>query len=420
MKIYRAGATCRPVQSVLLCASCAGIAILTACGGGSSSTLAISTPTPTPLNCSLQIEAFDPPTPSDNQWNAFQTYVLPAVSGVDIVVPWNSIETTSQGQYPGFAALDSQFSNYQGKKINLIFQPISYSNINNPSGGANIMTPSYVFTSSWATSAGASSPQDVAYCATYPGNNTFVNTTANASTPGFDSSGYPVVYEAPFQVAYQNFISAALQHYKGNSSIGYMRFGLSVGNETDAYCTTQLESLLPPGTDFTTTWENWISTMDSYEKSVLPNPPIQLMESLNRLDTDPTGTAVPDFEAATAVTNGFGFGNNGLQKSDITASASGASCTGDWCAMFDKYAGQVPLELQTATRSDPSGSDPSNPTGNLVDLIPVAAQHHATILEVLMPDLYLAFDPNYAPPNPADLSFAGTYKTTLTSCGASQ
>jgi hypothetical protein len=245
---------------------------------------------------------------------------------------------------------------------------------------------------------------DVVSCTPYPGNGTDPTT------------GYPVVYEKPFQVAYQHFIQAVLQHYSGNTSIGYMRFGLSVGNETDAYCTAQMQSLPAPNTFSTAVWENWISTMDSYEKSVLPSPSIQLMESLNRVDTDPTGTAFPDFEAATAVSNKFGFGNNGLQKSDITNSASNLPCTGDWCAMFDKYAGQVPLELQTATASNPSGSDPSNPTGNLVDLLPVAIQHHATILEVLMPDLMLAFDPNFVPQNAADASFAGAYKAALSNC----
>ena len=86
--------------------------------------------------------------------------------------------------------------------------------------------------------------------------------------------------------------------------------------------------------------------------------------------------------------------------------------------MFDMYAGQVPLELQTLTPTDPSGSDPTNVTGNLADLIPLAAAHHATILEILMPDLYLAFDPNYVPKYPADSAYAGAYQAALTApCG---
>jgi len=397
-------------RSIWLYVSCAGLATLPGCGGGSGTTT--PTPPPTQENCSMQVNAFDPPAPSDpNAWNPFQNYILsnPAIHGVDLVIPWNTVET-AQGQYAtGLAALDALIANYSGKTIDLIFQPIDYSNINNPGGGINTMTPSYVFTSAWASSLNPpSAPLDVVTCTNYPGN----------GTPG---SGYPVVYEAPFAVAYQNFISAVLQHYKGNTNIGYMRFGLSVGNETSAYCTAEMQALSPPNTFIgTATWTNWISTMDAYEKSAEPSPPIQLMQSLNKLDTDPTGIAVPDFEAATAVANGFGFGNNGLQKSDISASASNQPCTGDWCAMFDKYAGQVPLELQEADPSDPSGADPTNATGNLAQLIPVAVAHHATILEVLMDDLYLAYDPNYAPKYPADSSYSGAYATALNSpCTAS-
>jgi hypothetical protein len=402
---------------VLMAATGVGFVGLTACGGGSS-----SHPTPTP-SCSVQVNAFDPPAPGGNNWNAFQKYVLPnpAIHGMNLNVPWNSVET-AQGQYD-FSSLDGQFANYPGKTINLIFQPISYSNVNNPPGGVNTLTPSYVFTTAWAGSLNPpSAPLDVTYCDPYPGNGTFIKTFANANTPGFDPTGVPVVYEAPFKVAYQNFINAVLQHYKGNSSIGYMRFGLAVGNETYAYCAAELQALPAPNTLVgTTIWENWISEMESFEKSVMPSPPIQLMQSLNHLDTDPTYVSVPDFEAATAASNGFGFGNNGLQKSDITNSASNMPCTGDWCAMFDKYADQVPLELQEANPSNPSGSDPTNPTGNLADLIPLAVSHHVTILEPLMADLYLAYDPNYTPKNPSDSSFSGTYQAAFNNpCAASQ
>jgi len=387
-----------------LCAICAVLAMLPGCGGVSAS----KTVTPPPPNCSIQVNAFDPPGPGGNNWNAFQNHVLPnpAIHGVALNVPWNSVET-AQGQYAaGLAALDSQFANYPGKTIDLIFQPITYSNFNNPPGGVNTLTPSYVFTTAWASSLNPPSPPlDVVTCPPYPGN-------------GNPTTGFPAVYEAPFRVAYQNFINAVLQHYKG-SSIGYMRFGLSAGNETYPYCVPELQALSAPNTFSTQLWENWISTMDAYEKSVLPSPPIQLMESLNHVPTDTTYISFPDFEAATAASNGFGFGNNGLQKTDLTNSASGQPCTGDWCAMFDKYAGQVPLELQNADPSDPSGTDPTNATGNLADLIPLAAAHHATILEILMPDLYLAFDPNYVPKYPADSAFAGAYSAAISNpCGS--
>ncbi len=390
--------SCRPLRRFWLFVICVGLTASPGCGGGTG-----SSPRTISTSCSLKINAWDPPTPSDGAWNPFQTYILhnTAVHGVVLNVPWNSIET-SQGVYD-FSALDALLPSYAGKEIDLAFQPISYSNLNNPPGGVNTLTPSYVFTSAWASSVGAS-PLDVVTCLPYyPGN-------------GNPTSGFPVVYEKPFQVAYQNFISAVLNHYKG-SSIGYMRFGISVGNEADPYCTAELALLPAPNTFVVpTTWENWVSTMDKFEKSA--GPPVQLMQSLNDLNGDPN--VLPPFEAMTAVNNGFGFGNNGLRNSDKANSASGAPCSGNWCALFDQYAGQVPLEVQEAQPSNPSGSDPTNVTGNLADLIPLAVQHHATILEVLMPDLFLAYDPNYVPQNPGDSAYAGAYSAALNAPCSSQ
>jgi hypothetical protein len=396
----------RLVRRVWLCAITAGLAILTGCGGGTSS----SHPLTVVNNCSIQVNALRPPCPpgvtcetlSSENWNQFQTIATnPAIHGVNLAVPWNSVETSQQNY--DFSSLDQQISYYQANypnlKVNLMFIGVSYGNVNNPTGGVNTFTPSYVFTSSWAGSLGAA-PQDVTYCDIYPGNGTLVDTWANVNTAGFDSTGYPVVYEKPYMTAYQAFIAKVIAHYNGNATIGYMRFGLSVGDETDAYCTPQLQSVPSPNTfagdPSPSTWENYLSAMVGYEHS--QKPTMLLLNSLNALNTTaPNFTVVPDFEAGLAKSNNFGFGSNGLQKSDIQASQDGKTCTSDWCALFDQYAGQVPLELQTSTISDPTDSDPNNPTGSLANLIPVVVQHHATILELSLPDLYIGLDPNYNP-----------------------
>jgi len=315
---------------------------------------------------------------------------------VNLAVPWTSIDTgqpgTGSSEYD-FTALDAQIgyynTNYPSLKVNLMLIPISYSsNGNNPTGGVNYFTPSYVFTSSWAQSVGAST-LDVVTCpeSGYAGN-------------GSPTSGYPVVYEAPFYKAYENFIQQVIGHYNsGFPNIGYMRFGLSVGDETDAYCTAEMQALPAPNTFPQTAapsasfWENYIGMMSNYEKSQAPT--FTIMNSLNSLNTD-AGPTLPTFEAQTAVTNGFGFGSNGWQASDIQASQTDpTACTSDWCALFDNdYLTGVPLELQPATPSDPSGG---GTTGSLVNLVPTAVQNHATILEIALPDLYTAFDPNYSP-----------------------
>jgi hypothetical protein len=103
-------------------------------------------------------------------------------------------------------------------------------------------------------------------------------------------------------------------------------------------------------------------------------------------------TAVTGTIVARAVADGIGFGNQGLQLSDITNYAKGQPCQGNWCALFVQYAGQVPLELQTSNKSHP---DNAKPTGSLVNLLPFAAGLHATIFEIYWEDWLIAYAPNY-------------------------
>jgi hypothetical protein len=434
-----------PLRCACLLTICAGISLLSGCGGSSSHSEEVTPPTSTPPGAAIagcqikQINALKPPCPtglscvttsctanalscstlSQGNWAHFSQNILAqsSIYGVNIYVPWASVET-SQGSYD-FSALDAQVgyytTNYPSKKVNLLWMAVNYGNINNSVGGVNQMTPAYVFTTSYASSL-AVGPQDVAYCTNYPGNGTFSNTTANASTTNFDSTGYPVVYETPFTTAYEAFVKNVIKHYNNNSTIGYMRFGLSVGDEADAYCTAQMQALPAPNTFASpTTWETYINTMDGFEKS--QNPTMTLMESLNVLDTTPDPTTLPAFEAQTAVSNGFGFGSNGWQQSDMSDIASGnlTACTADWCALFKQYSPggtpQVPLELQTAVPSDESAS---NAVGDLATLISQsAAVNDATILEISQDDLYLAFNSTLAP-STANLSEAQAYNDAIT------
>jgi hypothetical protein len=429
-----------------------GIALLPGCGG-SSSTSQVSTNIPTapgsPIaNCQIkQINALKPPCPpnvncttapctagslscsalASGDWNEFSQYILgsSAVYGVNIYVPWASVDTGSPGtgssEYD-FSALDAQVSyytaNYPSKKVNLMWMAVNYGNVNDSTGGVNQMTPAYVFTTSYASSLGAG-PQDVTYCSTYPGANGYGSASTqtvqytNASMSNFDSTGYPVVYETPFATAYQNFVKAVIAHYNGNSTIGYIRFGLSVGDEADAYCTAQMQALPAPNTFVSPdSWENYISAVESTEKSSTPS--MTLMESLNALDTTPDPTTLPSFEAATAVGNGFGFGSNGWEQSDISALQSNdpTSCTADWCALFQQYHSQaVQLELQPANPSDVSAN---NPTGNLATLITeTAATNYATILELAQSDLYLGLQAGYTPPDASDSANASAYANAI-------
>lgn len=101
--------------------------------------------------------------------------------------------------------------------------------------------------------------------------------------------------------------------------------------------------------------------------------------------------SIPDSIAARAVLNGIGFGSQGLQESDVTNYNAGRHCGVDWCSLFNTYAGQVPLELQTLAASDPTGGG----VGSLADLLPFAVQRQARNFEIYWADWLIAFDPNY-------------------------
>jgi hypothetical protein len=375
-----------PKSPVYSCLVFALTLLLVACGATSKSN--ITAPPPSIASGPNRVYAVFPPvTPADSNFNDFNTYVLTNgnIAGVTVGMPWNSIESdTTPGSYD-FTSFDSNLQHFisAGKTVNLIVEPVK-------EGGVNTYTPSYVFGASWAASV-AAPPLDVVTCNSYPGDGISVDT------------GMPVVYEAPFQTAYKNFIGAVVQHYTNNPnvSIGYIRFGLVMGGEAAPLCYTAW-----PGYS-ETVFLNYVQSMLQYQSSL--KPPMQILANIHFVDSN-ANTTYADTEAQYAVQFGFGFGNNGLQKSDLTNYAANAPCNADWCAMFNQYAAStmadgkpIQLELQTLGPTDPTGA---SQTGSLAQLLPFAAQRHCNLLELWPPDLLLAFDPNYASTAGANSAFA--------------
>lgn len=251
----------------------------------------------------------------------FTMHELPSISGIGITVHWASIDTgckDSSGNDYGcstvptqcpelyqytdykFCNLDKQalayinhsLTSFANKKIVFIIWPTSEPNVNS-------VTPQYIFTQEWANQNGARScspncaPQDVAVCPSYTGdlNNTScpvaltgasyktgdfgiwnvnggLNGGGGCSVLGSDLScpgscsltgfqGFPVVYEQPFLIGYENFLAAFAQHYNpvtGNLNgqtiapyIAYVRAGMSEGGENQLFCATS-GFLAPPQT----------------------------------------------------------------------------------------------------------------------------------------------------------------------------
>jgi hypothetical protein len=283
-------------------------------------------------------------------------------------------------------------------------------------------------------------------------------TCDNAQTPNFMSSAYVKNYQAA--------MAALVEHYASNSGVGYIRVGLGKGGEINlpkgwhdpsepcgqAYVTRWGYTV---GDSNKFTWNAYLEKMLEFEGSL--RAARQLMVSITPVQAPGHNPQeVSDFLAPIAVKYGIGFGNQGLSTMAMR------DCTGmqaDWCNLFERFQGKVPLEVQTLGKSCPQGppcdegqgqgrgqgnwagqgqgrwggqgqgggengrwgggqrqgagagmgGSLSNMTGSLVPLLPFAMKNHATIVEIYCEDWLLAFSPNH----PLNRRFGADYAQAL-------
>jgi hypothetical protein len=361
--------------------------LLNGCGGGSSGTNHL-----TPISNIVSMNIIIPPNLDTTDSNLITAYVLnnsqAPISGASFQVMWADIEST-EGNY-SFANLDAKLAPWitAGKKVNLIFWSVSDGESATCSnsgfnGSYNCALPAYVW--------GLLGLSNSTFCSTQYGPN---------------PQQVPNYFSTVFQARYQAFLSAVIAHYRSNASIGYIRFGLGHGGESNpgvgynstSNCGTAFTAWAG-GTDSSTSawvtgyWEPYLQTMVQYEASL--KSPVQLM-----VGTTPFGTPAdlsPDYLAPLAANLGIGFGSQGLEISDVQ---NYPNCGGNWCNLFSTWTGKVPLELQTIYQSCAPGATcttEEQQTGSLTDLLPFAVQQHATILEIYYQDWLTAYDPDYTP-----------------------
>jgi iron uptake system EfeUOB component EfeO/EfeM len=344
----------------------------------------------------ISLEVLYPPTnPHTSDFQAVQAYVMsnPAVTGGNLAVEWGVIDQgpTANPQY-NWSALDALIIPWvaAGKKVNLIVWANSdnttspcTNGVANATGNCGI--PAYVWT--------ALGPSNYVTCSTQYGNQQIPN----------------YLNQAGFQLPYQQFMTAMVQKYGSDPDIGYIRFGLGHGGETmpvaswnDA--TTACGKAFAAWGYTITAWESYLAGMLNYEGNL--HSPKQLMVGVTPMGS-PT-TQVPDYAAPIAASMGIGFGSQGFELSDITGYPN---CVADWCNLFARY-GQVPLELQTYLQSCP---DNTCTTGSLVNLIPFAIAHHASVLEIYYQDWLVAFASGY----PGNSQYGGAYAQVLTTAANS-
>jgi hypothetical protein len=115
------------------------------------------------------------------------------------------------------------------------------------------------------------------------------------------------------------------------------------------------------------------------------------MATINSFPDDPW---LPVQVATDAASHGIGFGMQGLTQSEVQNAETGQPCYAAWCTLFAKFAGSVPLEVQTFSPSQPDGSAP---TGSLTNLLNYVIQTtHAQILELYPQEWMVANDPTWA------------------------
>jgi|HubBroStandDraft_1064217.scaffolds.fasta_scaffold00001_181 hypothetical protein len=426
--------TLKSVRIVGPLAAAALILAMAGCGGGSSSPNLTKTTHPSNGPRHVQALMFLTTNPLPE---TFFSKVLPNITGVAVPMNWDDIET-SQGRYD-FTAFDTGLTQYlnAGAKVNIIVWPAT-------EGGSNNSTPSYVFTQAWANdpSVNALNPLDMAVCGDYNGDssNPFYQQAIsggggvwNTST-STDISGLPVSYEAPFAVAYKNFITAVVAHYNAPGTvvngvtvpqIGYIRFGMSQGGESSPECNQYWPGPNDSGSFNETEYITYVTTMTQFVTA--QSPAFTVLQDLHAVgDPGSQDFTYADQEAALAVANREGFGTNGLQQSDVASLASDAPCDSDWCALFAQFGstvyGSTPitLSLQTLQWSDPTNVAQTGslaPVGSFPGLVPFAQQNGADNLELYLADVGLAFDPGnycgYLPPTATCPSFSpATYSSS--------
>ncbi|HTR52155.1 MAG TPA: hypothetical protein VMJ10_15685 [Kofleriaceae bacterium] len=329
-----------------------------------------------------------------SQYCDFAKYIAPHVDGISIFVYWKQIDhgatepcvEGSQTNPCDWSQVDPRIESFVslGLTVNLIA-------IGVPEGGTgNAATPAYVFSAEYAAQLGAP-PQDFAVCALWPGGaNAPVHGSTTASavwntsacyTPGgtcsasADTSGFPVVYEKPYETAYAGFVANVVQHYSPRGSmsgpdlashIGYIRFGVTAGGEAQLICNSVWPG--PGGLAAQPLAFAKTAFLDGYVQPLVgamhaAQPAVGVL--INTHDGPPSNTDVSyaDIEAQLAVGAGVGIGMESLGIGDAYEYAHGGTCNDDWCANFDNTTG-VPHVLQTTIPTLQPAFSVASITGN--------------------------------------------------------
>ncbi len=218
-------------------------------------------------------------------------------------------------------------------------------------------------------------------------------------TCGADTA--PVYWQQAYVTNWQTFVSAVVQHYATDTSVGYIHVGVGTGAQTlvvgvrNSRCLDRWNAA-----GYQTQWPTYVSQMIAFAGGL--HSPKQLIVSFNDYADFPPASQIAQEDAAA----GVGFGFDGLQASDARAYGANQPCgQADWCALYNRYAGKMPLFVQTLGQSYPGAEVGTSlaptllqaeATGPLPPLLRMSLALHTQIFELYSQDWLLAFDPNSA------------------------
>jgi hypothetical protein len=213
--------------------------------------------------------------------------------------------------------------------------------------------------------------------------------TVSCLQNGVTHSNVPQFTAAAYQNGYSNFLKQFFAQYGSDKRIAYIRVGVGGGGETYPDCKAEQEENYGLTQD---TWQTYTDAILQAEHENAGSVPI--MVALNCYGTPCPKSGgpytFPDNVASLAAQYGFGIGQEGLQKSDISNYNSGQACTVNWCDIFAQYPGAPLHELQFA---QPDCADNNCDVGSPVDLLPFAKDRGANVVEMTIGDLSIAYVP---------------------------
>lgn len=193
----------------------------------------------------------------------------------------------------------------------------------------------------------------------------------------------PVFWDSGYMSSYQEFMAAVIAKYGSNPAVGYVRFGLGAGGEMFPACFHKLEQFGYSKA----VWRKYLFDMLDAEKAL--NSPKLITIGLNQLSPPDLGFAASIAEHA--VQDGIAIGNQGLSANDSRNYAAGQPCKADWCDLFNKYHGKVPLVLQTAQFH----SLPPEAVGpTMSETLPLAIRLRTQIFEIAIRYWLVGYDPS--------------------------